>query len=363
MEAQTKAVETVSKYIYLINNPRNLNIYCDTNGFFVQFPDKPEKQRYSGIKNILRDTFWPDYVYKRGKSSGNSGVKNSFEGIERGKLIHSQLEDWIKLPIVKYAKKYPNGHHEYTQKVLNYLSKRELVPKQAEFPIYDESSKLATSIDCICFNTKTKGFVIVDWKSIGGYILTGNSRMKGPPSINAKYNNSPLHQAYFQLCVEMVILEKKYGVKADEAFVIQVDETGVTRHKVPDDFLAVRAQIYDTLVKNKDRMKEESKQQSKEKAKIKARERYQEKKKEKEKEKEAKGEVVKKEVTKRKYKPKANYVNLVEDEPNKEEKKLGSVNITKRKNGVAEVKTKTIKPKKKKKIDPDLFGIEFPDSF
>jgi hypothetical protein len=253
-----------SMYTELKENPRNLDIKLakyPQQGFLLQLPGEEKAKRLKGITPIIAEIFWPNYKFRKFvHSSGTiTGLNRPEEGIIRGKMVHDQLEHFINMEDHKYRafirSKYKGIEHEYVMKIIGYLSDRNLTPKVAEFPIYDEKIGIATAIDAICVNNVTKKLAIVDWKvGMDDYVGQGSAPLLRPPSLT-KFANSPLHQAYIQLLVEVQILERRYGICPDEVFVIRVDQSGVTKYSVPQEFMKARKEIYDCVVEHMEKLK------------------------------------------------------------------------------------------------------------
>lgn len=213
--------------------------------------------KLKGITKLLKEIFYPNYEYVRDKYSKSTGVSNSWEGKNRGSLIHRQLRDFFNLPLKKFSIKHENLH-TYTKKAIISLHKWDMIPIKAELSICDPNEIIGTGIDGIC--SLGKKLVFLDWKTgYDGYIEKGNDMMKDELSF---LSNCPKNQAFLQMIVEREIVKRNYGVVPDDMYVIQLSSDGVSSYKVPDRFLSLGSIIYEKLIKYKRAKKVKSKQKS-----------------------------------------------------------------------------------------------------
>jgi hypothetical protein len=247
--------------VSLLINPRNRNIRFSSYSrcFKLEIRDEStinsnnnngtEKKRkeiiLSGLLPSLKRVFWPDYQYIPTKYGGNTGVRSSFEGRMRGTLVHDQIRSYINESEKDFLKKHETLHF-YTKKAIIAMKEWELRPIAAEFIIYDEDAKIATSIDALCID-KNYDLVIIDWKcGYDHFIMRATCTMKGP--LENKYSDCPLHQAYLQVLMNKVILEKFYGINVNKCYVVQITKDGISNFSPPSDFIENRFQLYDYMV-------------------------------------------------------------------------------------------------------------------
>lgn len=207
--------------------------------------------KLKGITKIIKETFYPNYEYIRDKYSSSTGVSNSWEGKNRGSLIHRQLRDFFNEPFEKFKIKHEEVH-DYTKKAIIALKKWDLVPLRAELPICDPKEGISTGVDAIC--TRDSKLLFIDWKTgYDEYIEKGSGMMEG---ILNFLSNCPRNQAYIQLVVESEIIRRNYGTTPDELHVVQLCNSGVNAFKVPDIITKLSPRIYDCVIGKMKKLKE-----------------------------------------------------------------------------------------------------------
>lgn len=202
-----------------------------------------------GITKLLTAIFWPNYRFKRDHYSTTTGVNNNHEGLSRGSLVHRQMRDYFNLTKEQFESIHENPH-VFTEKLMRALTIYHLTPVIAEFPIYDRRTKVATAIDAIAVDRNRK-LCIIEFKSgMDHYLNKGNAPMNGP--LAGLYSNCPLHQAWLQLLLELVILERNYKLKITDvlAYVIVVNLEGVVPYELPCDMIERRKEIYEYFVRH-----------------------------------------------------------------------------------------------------------------
>jgi len=231
----------------LINNARNESVrFCEIAQAFKRKIAVQEKNRRTkdvicpGILPLLREFFWPDYTYTRDKHNEGTGVSNSREGINRGKLVHSQLQDYINCSFKTFKIKHEEIH-EYTAKAIFAMEDWKIKPGVAEFIIYDDNN-FGSAVDH-AFLTDENEIGIMDWKNgFDDYFLQGSGSMKGP--LQGIYSNCPMNQGFLQLLLEKIILERFYGIKVKHVYVIQITRKGVYPFSLPEKMLGLQESIY-----------------------------------------------------------------------------------------------------------------------
>lgn len=214
--------------------------------------------KLKGITKIIKQAFYPDYVYTRDKYSVSTGAGSSTEGRSRGSLIHRQLRDFFNESHEKFKVKH-EGVHDYTKKAIIAMKSWNMTPIKAEVPICDPKQKIGTGIDAVCLRDSKLCFL--EFKSGGdGYFEKGSGNMKG---ILELLSNCPKNQAFIQLIVENEITRRNYGVSADELHVIQLCSSGVNPYYVPSFLLDMAPQIYDEVIKNLNESKKSKKVKTK----------------------------------------------------------------------------------------------------
>lgn len=249
------------RLVSLLEHPRNKSIYFDPfRRSFIYNVSKKKKLALKGLNPALKSVFWPDYEYTPSAyRSGGTGVKNSWDGLARGKYVHSQIEDYINLPIKDFMKKHETLHN-YTKKAIIAMRQWKLLPCRAEFKIYDLESFVATKLDALLLDEKGE-FCLFDWKcGLDDYILKGVGMMRGPMS---KYSDCPLHQAYLQILFEMVWLKKHYNFVIPNLYVVQIIQDGIIAHPLPSSLVENSEEIYQFFNSELKRLKDNKAKSSK----------------------------------------------------------------------------------------------------
>jgi hypothetical protein len=255
------ARQTQEKLSLLQSHPLNLKVKFNymSQGFLFEV-DSKKKIKMQGFKPVLSKVFWPNYVYTRTKYSESTGVSSSQEGLERGKIVHKQIQDYYTLSSAAFLKKY-GDIHPYAKKAIAALKKWGYLPWKSEFKIVCKELRIATAIDLIA--TKNGKLCLIEFKTgQDGYINVGNSNMIGPESLSKKYSNCPLHQAYLQVLLSAIILDKVYGVKVDECLVVHIQKEMTTPYVVPTDLVKISDDIITAIARyriNADKAKAEKK--------------------------------------------------------------------------------------------------------
>ncbi len=224
----------------------------------------------SGLTAKLEEVFYPNYDYEVVKKSNpyirGTGVRNSKEGKNRGTLIHKQLREFTNLTPAEFKRKKVD-FHDYSKALIAGMEYWKTEPIIGEMCIYDPDLHIATridsiafemveepesngpkrkfcDIDCMIMKTKRRRLSCIDFKSgMDDSINHGNGNMMGPLS---DFSNSPCNQAQLQVLIEMMILERHYGVPFLEAgWVYHCKKEGVTRIPVSTELRRRRREIYE----------------------------------------------------------------------------------------------------------------------
>lgn len=209
-----------------------------------------------GLTPLLKKCFWPDYEYIESKYKvvGESGLNSPGDGMKRGTLVHSQLEDYgNKTSTKQFASSNPILH-PYTKKAIQFMREFSLKPLFAEFPVGDNSKKVGTALDMVVVDTQ-ENIKILEWKTgLNNYILRASGNMKGPRFLKETYSNSPLNQAFVQLLFSVIFFEQTTGrtvgnsSNGDFAYVVNINEEGVVYYKLPSDLWENRHVLYNHLL-------------------------------------------------------------------------------------------------------------------
>lgn len=231
--------------------------------------------RYTGITNALKQHFWPDFdleearkgarknkAYERDRRSKRraqesvswASRKRAIErgtrkyGVELGKIVHKQVEDYTNLSRVRFREKYrESGVNSYAVKVAMLLHAMKLKPMMAEVPIFCDRSHTATSIDLICTDVDSGNTVLVELKtSYQGYFAKNTGRYMHSPMSN--WPSHPLNHARIQVMMSRLILKHRYNIRNCDVLVVHAYREGVQAHCIPRQWFATEDTIYHALV-------------------------------------------------------------------------------------------------------------------
>lgn len=228
----------------LLNHPRNNNITFDpgNRSFFLKNTKSKSKTRLKGLLPFLSSVFWKDYEYIPNPHGHGTGVSSPLEGIERGLIVHKQIEAYVNSKTVKeYLETVGKKIDSYTKKAIIGLDKYGVQGIKAEFAIYDEVLGVATKIDTLA-KYKDK-LIIIEWKT--GY---DDSFMRAIGAMGGWFreraSDSPLNQARLQGLMACIILQKRYNIKIDAVHVFQINMEGVIPYDVPNEWYENADKIY-----------------------------------------------------------------------------------------------------------------------
>ncbi len=211
--------------------------FDDVNNVFkVLNEETNRKSKCPGITPLLRQAFYPTYEYKHLKNQVSSGATSMTDGIERGKIVHKQLEDIFNLTANTFKELYKSKDlHDKTYQAVISLRAQRMSCRIAEFPIYSPFGKFATKIDAVCVNENDE-LIIIDWKcGMDAYITRGSGMMESPFEL---FSDCPLHQGFAQLLMEVNMLRLHYGVKVDRAYIVQMKQEDVTDwYELPQEWM------------------------------------------------------------------------------------------------------------------------------
>ena len=108
-------------------------------------------------------------------------------------------------------------------RVLVAMLRKGWVPIKSEFSIFDEHTRIATSIDCIAWDVVRRTGVVIEIKtgheSQTNYEATTGKTKFLPPL--ERIPDSPLNRAAVQLGVTLIILLRRYNIHFEQAAVIR----------------------------------------------------------------------------------------------------------------------------------------------
>ena len=191
-----------------------------------------------GLTPVLKRTMWPRYKYKvvndaktRKFRKTDSTLRRSSDGRRRGSRVHLQLEVLTNRG-VEDMKRSGQQLHPYTLKLLLAFKRWGWRPVTSELPVVDTETGVATAADIVCSDARG-GLILVETKT--GYYGTwerASGPMEGP--LSGILSDSPRSQALVQLLATKRMIER-HGCHVDRAYVVRVDEDGVTPESIfPD---------------------------------------------------------------------------------------------------------------------------------
>ncbi len=182
-----------------------------------------------GLVPVLKKNFWSKYEYIPPKyKTRKTEIKNRFDGLLRGDLVHRQIETYVNRGVSEIKKE---EIHPFTKKAIIAMREWKWKPIIAELPIYDPILKIATKIDLICLD-KDDNIVLVEWKcGMDNYLCQGNTVMDGP--LSKSFSNCPLNQALLQLLFTKMIVQKNYNIIPKKAYVVQIHSDGINPFSLP----------------------------------------------------------------------------------------------------------------------------------
>ncbi len=222
----------------LLNSTRNSRIRIHNEGQWNQAykvvpdPTQPTSERvYPGLHNFMKSRFYPDQNMRfpdknrkpqKWKPSSQKRTCQLY-GKEHGSLVHNQMELFTQQMITSDTRPCREPYVDpCTIRILNVFEQKKWLPICSEVPIFDESLKVATSIDLIALDTVNEQVILIELKtnyeSESYYPLESDACMPKPLSM---FKNCPLTRHMLQLALMKLILAKKYSVEVDRSFIVQ----------------------------------------------------------------------------------------------------------------------------------------------
>jgi hypothetical protein len=244
--------------------------------FYVN--DQGRARKCRGLTRALRSAFFPEYDYEESRraaaltaparqrpaAAGKGGllswasvlagrvdptVGNRNAGLNRGKVTHEQVCDYVTLGREGFLRKYArDGIFECTHSIIEALAGWGVEPLAAEFPIYDHLLNYATSIDLVgcvrnaespvfdqngCPVPARRRLVLIEIKTGygGGCFESGTHWMRLPPEVPAMVD-APMNQALLQVLMARLTLKHCYDIRDSECWVVHADKGTVRRYRM-----------------------------------------------------------------------------------------------------------------------------------
>ena len=221
------------KLVSEINEMREVVSYVDNRNAFV---DLSTNKVLRGVSRACHKHYYPDFrLSKRVKKNNES--QNSIKKAEKCKYAHivgslrgSIVDNEIQ-KIARRGKKNCNTEkmHPYTRKLLKSLEKIKLDIVDAQVPVFDLDTGIATAIDLICENKETNSLYLIEIKcGFNDNTYTDhNSQMKHELK---DISNSPKHQHQVQASVTHKLFVNCYNSKSSyssvETIIARVTDSG-----------------------------------------------------------------------------------------------------------------------------------------
>ena len=243
---------------------RQLVRFCEAEDSFKMAagPNEGDEVALRGVTRLLRDTFWPDYDYRKAEQLSptpkaareRTGLRSARHGRSRGNAVHEQLACWVNEGEEACRRRCARHHsriHPFVHTIMRGLRDKStnMRPIWSEFIVFDPSVGVASAIDLVCLAPNGVGLVLCELKSGGAnYFDKASGSMHGPLS---HINNSPMHQAMVQVIVYKCMLQRRYPELGDfvaGCCIVQVTMKGVRFKQVPAEIMEHADAIYDYFV-------------------------------------------------------------------------------------------------------------------
>lgn len=218
----------------------------------IQFDARSRCFRYegrvvTGLLRPLKRSFWPQYSWKKANTDSvrkfcrrDPSLRHQRAGLQRGSRVHVQIElltnegveGLVRAQSHRNARRKKVEVEPYTMKLLLALRRYKMRPMASEVCLYDNSLRIATKADLLCIDDKDR-LVLIETKT--GFLGSWN-RASRPMQKMQGLSDSPRNQALTQLLFTKNMIEQTYGTTVDRAFVMRIDEDGVTPEALPSDF-------------------------------------------------------------------------------------------------------------------------------
>lgn len=223
---------SISKIQHLIDHKRHSDIKLTNRTFRVTIDGKSEP--YTGLTHRLHDLFYPNTEedpFKRNKEDmKRRRVRGAFlkkvcgtSGSQHGSKVHDQIRKFTASFIKRKTKiKLPARLDQCTIRILMAFVKEKWIPVISERAIFNEDWGVATAIDLVVYEMKSRSLTLIELKT--GYEnevygeLSSDDRMKSP--LNTVVN-CPLNRHLLQVMAMLLMIRNKYGMCMDRAKILR----------------------------------------------------------------------------------------------------------------------------------------------
>jgi ATP-dependent exoDNAse (exonuclease V) beta subunit len=191
---------------------KNVEYDLSVTGFVHSFFPKFKADEI--ISKMMMSRSWPasKYYGMEPDEIKESWDENGRQSAELGTQLHLAIEQFYNdNPTPKNTTEY--GYFKQFQ-----IDHKQLKPFRTEWEIYDEELKLAGSIDMV-FEDKQGNYHLYDWKR-SKQIKENNSYEEGHYPLAHLPNANYWHYS-LQLNIYKQILEKNYGIKIEDLYIVQ----------------------------------------------------------------------------------------------------------------------------------------------
>jgi hypothetical protein len=236
----------------LLKHPRNEQIVRMPARGFAVCPSAHGKHYlpYQGLTKRLRELFWPDTEEdprrrdpaehkRRSVLAGPTAMRQhkgtqkrecSRWGSDHGTRVHGELESFTnclrELGTEKGTALFNRKHADpdpCTVYLVDYCARHQWLPLAAEFMLWDEVARVATSADLLVMDCRANRLVLVELKT--GYEDEEYGPLPSDPTFCApldRLTNCPLNRHQLQLLAMCLMLRRRYNLAIDEACVLRV---------------------------------------------------------------------------------------------------------------------------------------------
>lgn len=181
---------------------------------------------YNGILSILNKNVYP--------STRVRGSVGSMEhsGIKHGSLVHSQIEQYVKLGAAGVD---ANAFDACAINAINWMNQNNLRPISSEYIVYSDVLEIATSIDLLVVNPESQILAVELKTGYSGNKKSENKTFMKPPFHNIK--DSVVNRHWLQLLMSLWLFantpEGRAPLVIEPYGVLYCDETSATLETIP----------------------------------------------------------------------------------------------------------------------------------
>lgn len=237
---EKKRVACYKKVTKLLNHSRNDSISLvrtSEKGAAFSVRDKRGNHHlYTGLTKKLKRLLYPDLEenpwYKERGARQPAHYQPKYKrvcekfGKDHGTQVHSEIEIFVN----EYKRTNTFRSFELrvphpdpcTSRIIQTCLDKNWYPVSAEFKIYDEDARTATAVDMIVVDQNSWKLVLIEVKT--GY----EDEVYGPHAQDSKFKrpfekitNCPLFRHQFQLVSMMIMIQKKYKIAMDDAYLLR----------------------------------------------------------------------------------------------------------------------------------------------